>query len=264
MIRKLSVQDNDKLMEYLKEEASMNLFIIGDIENFGYDKDFMDLWGDFDDNGNYRGVLLRYYNSVIIYAKGDFDVFGFADIMKGFECVEVISGKGGVTEKFENIPGLKLGERRPTYLCELKDSSSLAAISDVSKVKKAGVNDVDRIMELWSITSEFSPVTGSTRRSTKNKLETKSGRVFYIEENGKIISSASTTAENSVSAMIVGVSTHPNHRNKGYATLCMNVLCRELLSEGRLLCLFYDNPVAGKIYKSLGFRDIGIWNMHKN
>ncbi len=44
MIRKLTVSDNDRLMEYLKEEKSFNLFIIGDVENFGYDSDFQEIW----------------------------------------------------------------------------------------------------------------------------------------------------------------------------------------------------------------------------
>lgn len=28
-----------------------------------------------------------------------------------------------------------------------------------------------------------------------------------------------------------------------------------------MLCLFYDNPAAGRIYKRIGFRDIGKWCM---
>jgi len=32
-----------------------------------------------------------------------------------------------------------------------------------------------------------------------------------------------------------------------------------VLQEGKVLCLFYDNPEAGKIYKRLGYVDIGKW-----
>lgn len=42
----------------------------------------------------------------------------------------------------------------------------------------------------------------------------------------------------------------------------MTKLCHELLAEGKMLCLFYDNPEAGSIYKRLGFEDIGKWMMH--
>lgn len=44
MIRKLTVSDNEEVMALLKPEATQNLFIIGDIENFGYESDVQDLW----------------------------------------------------------------------------------------------------------------------------------------------------------------------------------------------------------------------------
>jgi predicted GNAT family acetyltransferase len=42
----------------------------------------------------------------------------------------------------------------------------------------------------------------------------------------------------------------------------MNALCLDVLAEGKTLCLFYDNPKAGSIYKRLGFKDIGFWSMN--
>ncbi|OUB03999.1 acetyltransferase [[Bacillus thuringiensis] serovar konkukian] len=43
MMRKLSKKDHEQVFTYLKEEAALNLFIIGDIEAFGYDTDFQEL-----------------------------------------------------------------------------------------------------------------------------------------------------------------------------------------------------------------------------
>ena len=47
MMRKLTKKDHEQVFAYLKEEAALNLFIIGDIEAFGYDTDFQELWGVF-------------------------------------------------------------------------------------------------------------------------------------------------------------------------------------------------------------------------
>ena len=63
-------------------------------------------------------------------------------------------------------------------------------------------------------------------------------------------------AENSKSAMIVGVATR-----KGYMSKCLSKLCNDLLERNKFLCLFYDNPKAGKVYHKLGFKEIGIWTM---
>ena len=83
-----------------------------------------------------------------------------------------------------------------------------------------------------------------------------------VRSEGSIVANASTTAENSSSAMVMAVATHEAHKNKGYATACVHNLCQALLDEGKEPCLFYDNPKAGSIYKRIGFEDIGFWMMY--
>ena len=87
----------------------------------------------------------------------------------------------------------------------------------------------------------------------------KSGRGYYIEENKKVVSMAKSTSENSTHAMVVGVGTHPMYRKKGYATKCVVKLCNSLLNDKKIPCLFYDNEEAGKIYKKIGFKELGQW-----
>jgi len=262
MVRKANAQDNTKIMEYLKAEQSINLFIIGDIENFGYDNDFLNLWIELDSFNNIKAVLLRYYGSFIPYSKTEFNVNAFARIIKESKTFEMLSGKSGITEEFEGIDGVNIGQRRPMYLCELKSGENIIKTSDAQNIRKGTYEDIDRLLDLRQHIAEFAGM-GSTRESMEKTFETNSGRTFYIEEDGIVVSAASTTAENSMSAMVVGVCTHPEYREKGYASLCVNALCSELLKEGKTLCLFYDNPKAGSIYKRIGFKDIGIWNMYK-
>ncbi len=72
---------------------------------------------------------------------------------------------------------------------------------------------------------------------------------------------AQTTAENSMSAMVVGVATLKEYRKKGLMSKCLSKLCYDLLNEGKTLCLFYDNPKAGRIYHALGFETLDKWSM---
>ena len=98
--------------------------------------------------------------------------------------------------------------------------------------------------------------------SRKRDEKYKTGRTYIIRnEEGVMVSSASSTAENSQSAMIVSVGTRPGYEKRGYATRCLEKLCSDLLAEGKTLCLFYDNPEAGNIYKRIGFKDIGMWSL---
>lgn len=258
MIRKLTQLDNHQLMEYLKEEKAFNLFIIGDIENFGYDSDFQEIWAEFDEKDEIKGVLLRYRHFYIPYSKGEFDIQEFVSIINNDKKFEAISGKKTVIEKLDEF--MEFEKKKEQFFSELVDDSLLDGNIDLSEVKKASIEDVDSILELRSKIEEFD-TTPSGKESFKESILTGTGRTYFIERDGEAIACASTTAENSESAMVVGVCTHPDHRKKGYATKCMMVLCKEVLDEGRTLCLFYDNPKAGRIYKQIGFKDIGKWRM---
>ena len=91
------------------------------------------------------------------------------------------------------------------------------------------------------------------------------GLKLFIEKDNEIVSTVATTAETTVSAMVVGVATLPTHRQKGYASKLMISLMEEYFqNRNKELCLFYNNPKAGKIYKRLGFKDIGKWVMMSN
>lgn len=262
MIRKLKKNDHVEVMNFLKQEASLNLFIIGDIEAFGYDSEIQDLWGSFKDSGEITAVLLRFHNSFIPYASLDTElpVKDFADIMKDFPEKIFLSGKSELVSMFEGIEGLNLGQKQVTYFAECTSPDFIGETNAV--VKEANLEDVDRILDLRNSIVEFVP-NPNARKILIESMVNKTGRTYYAEENGIMAASASTAAENSISAMIVGVCTHKDHRRKGMATAVMQKLFRDVMDEGKILCLFYDNPEAGRIYKRLGFKDIGMWTMHR-
>ena len=64
MILKVDDTYHRKVMNYLKKEPDFNLFIIGDIERYGYDNYFLDIWAGIDKNGRIEGVLLKYFESM--------------------------------------------------------------------------------------------------------------------------------------------------------------------------------------------------------
>jgi uncharacterized protein len=261
MIRKLENTDTEMVMHFLKDEAALNLFIIGDIEAYGYDSEFQELWGFFSETHDLSAILLRFHNSFIPYAKTEkVPVNEFSEIIKTYPEKVFLSGKSDLVEKFEDIPGLELGKKQVTYFAECTTAEYLRNTD--YEVKTANTEDVDRIIELRSGIKEFHP-NPNARDILLQSLKTGTGRTYYLEQDGQMVASASTAAENSMSAMIVGVCTHKNYRRKGLATAVMQKLFKDVMDEGKLICLFYDNPEAGRIYKRLGFVDIGMWTMYR-
>lgn len=261
MIKKLTSSEHEQVMEFLMDEPSLNLFIIGDIESFGYESDFQDLWGDFAQNGELRGVLLRYYHSYIPYGKEEFDLNGFIEILKKDPDFK-LSGIEKIVGKFEEAMEENLGKKQVTYFCECTKGQFYGESANLSSVKKAGINDIDRILKLREGIQEFVPNPHAKEMMAK-AMEIGKARTYFIDVEGEMVASASTTAENSFSAMIVGVCTSVEHRKQGYASRVMEKLMADVLEEGKTLCLFYDNPEAGRIYKRLGFKDIGKWTMYR-
>ena len=260
MIRKLTDQDHHQVLAFLSEEPSINLFIIGDLDAFGYSSEFQEIWGEFDEQDSIKAVLLRFHQSFIPYAKGEFDTEGFVSIMKRYTQPISLSGKSDIVEKFEAFVDLLLGKKQVTFFAECLTDKFLSA--DDAEFKKASIEDVDQIIELRNSIEEFH-IRSDAREILVQGMESNTARTYYTVDHGIITSCVSTTAENSLSAMIVGVCTRKEYRRQGLATAIMQKLFQDVLDEGKTLCLFYDNPAAGRIYKRLGFKDIGMWTMHR-
>ncbi|HDR7517900.1 GNAT family N-acetyltransferase [Bacillus mobilis] len=261
MMRKLTKKDNEQVFASLKEEAALNLFIIGDIEAFGYDTDFQELWGVFKENGTLQSILLRFHDSFIPYSKEEFIVTDYEALLSAYKPLK-LSGKSTIVERFETVSSIQLGTKNEMYFCECLNDNNLPITLVQEAIKLATLDDVERIMQLRSNIVEF-PTANESEKILRQTLETNTGRTYYIEKDGAIIASASTSAENSLSAMVVGVCTHPNYRGSGYASLILQKMIQDFAKEGRTLCLFYNNPAAGRIYKRLGFKDIGMWTMYR-
>lgn len=149
------------------------------------------------------------------------------------------------------------------FFCEA--NSLEEGLNDTAyEVKKVNTKeDCEKLFDILISINEFD-YKNKTKDDfvTSKLLGLKMGSTLYIEENGKIISTVATTAETTKSAMVVAVATLESARKRGLATILMKHLMKEYFEEkNKYLCLFYDNPTAGNIYKKLGFKDVDKWVM---
>jgi len=248
-------------MEYCLTEPNVNLFILGDIENFGFDNDFQEVWFQtFKDQ--IAGIVLRYHDNLILYSKDlnmDFqEVKTFLDTLK----VRVISGKGMVMERLHPLVADRFSKREMSF-CELVDSLKLT--EDTGEVMIAEKADAMEIAEVYGQISEFAglyPSEVETRhRQIANRIESKEGVHMLIRRDGRIVSHANSAAETSVSGMIGGILTLPEYRNQGLANRVISALCKNLVQRGKSVCLFYDNPEADGLFQRLGFQVTNKWTI---
>ncbi|MGM0640303.1 MAG: GNAT family N-acetyltransferase [Thermotogota bacterium] len=248
MVRKIDTGEQERAREFVIKEPEYNLFMVGNLESFSLDDDFLDVWVE-EKNGEIIAILCRYFKAFIFYAIDDYDVDNFIEILNHYNY-ELISGKDTAVEKFtQKLDNIDIDEE---FFCVLRDLKALDFSNE--KVENFEVKDFDLLFNLRKRIDEFKETNYDQH---KNKFLTNTGRAKIIKKDDEIIATAETSAENSKSAMITGVATQPEFRGKGYASKLVYELCSDLLSENISPCLFYDNPSAGNIYKKLGFEEIG-------
>jgi len=83
--------------------------------------------------------------------------------------------------------------------------------------------------------------------------------LFGVFEGGRLISYAASPDMLEDLAIVRGVYTSPERRNKGYSKSVCSVLVERLIREGRDVFLYVskDNAAAIRVYTEIGFRPTG-------
>lgn len=260
MIRRLTALDQKSLLAYAGQEPSINNFIIGDVENCGFEVDYMFVYGEFDEHNEYLSILLFYRDSAIYYSHQPRFSNIWRDVVEEHQP-KFISGKKQLIDLvYPNFPSFK---KQEMYFAEANRFEKSTLNSSYNVQELYDEEGCEKLFDLLVKIEEFSIKSEDKSTFTSDKMTSLAmGKTYYIEEDNTIIASVATTAESSVSAVVVAVATSDAARNKGLATLLMSQLMNEYINlKHKALCLFYDNPKAGNIYKRLGFQDIDKWVM---
>lgn len=255
--------DRQAILAYIAAEPEINLFIYGDVETVGVDKAPVQVWVQPGREG-WNFLLLQYFDSYILYSQSpDYDAAAAAEFLRGRK-VDGISGKKELLDRLAPyFPGKKC---ELTYMsrCNAVDPAFAAQCPAGVAVRELGPEDLDQTLDLLRGIEEFSDAYHGDAREREQLAQCwKCGGMMMGAFKGEhLVSTAQTTAASSRSAMVVGVATRPDERSHGYASAVVAELCRRSFAQGReFLCLFYDNPAAGRIYHRVGFTEVGGWAM---
>lgn len=263
-MRKCTEKDRKEILAYINKEPEMNLFIYGDIENFGVDTEEVSIYVNEKD-GEWDFLLLKYFDSYILYSQKDtYDILSVVEFMKDRQ-IDCISGKSILIKQLESyFPHYKI---EGTYMCRCnKVAIEMPQISN-GILRELTVEDIDDMIELYLLIDEFQKTYRGRVEKAKEqeKINMEHGSTSYgVFVDGTLVAIAGTSASNSISAMVVGVATHPEMRGKGYAKAAVTKLCDSELKKGKqFLSLFYNNPAAGRLYSKVGFEEVGEYAMFR-
>ncbi|CAM3429192.1 GNAT family N-acetyltransferase [Erysipelothrix anatis] len=257
-MKKLNQDNEAELRAFLAVEPHYNLFLIGDLDAFGFDDAIQTYYGDYKD-GELVGVIFRFRDdSIHIYATEVQDslIAKIDTLYKGLPFKRIM-----VTQPTMDLLGNHIlpyiQEPRPTtmsvytpndldvdtHLVQKLDSTYAAQIAHIETLAFASEEsrDVDRI---------------------RTGIESGERVVYGFIEDGNVVTVASYVAQTEFSAMIVGVATLDSARNKGYATQVVKKLSDDLYAKGKQGVLFYDNPNAARIYEKMGYAPLTRYYMN--
>lgn len=261
MMRQCHEEERARILEYISKEPEMNLFFYGDIENFGVESEEVSILVH-EREGVWNSLLLKYFDYYLVYSQAeDYEVEPIVAYLKG-KTVDCISGKTSLVQRL--APYYPMYTVTSTYLSRCNHVQKQNRNIGQASIRKLDKADVENMIDFYLLIEEFAKTyQGKRDKMIKQELvNMEHGMAYGVFLENELVAVAETSADNTISAMVVGVATHPEYRGRGYAMAVVTKLCEESFQNGKsFLCLFYNNPSAGRLYKKVGFEEVGEYAM---
>lgn len=158
----------------------------------------------------------------------------------------------------EDMPGVSATVNRHMRVFEARTVANLPL--SPGKMRFAGIDDYP-LMAQWIVafSKELGePVNLEDAKSRTEKLI--NDQQLYVWDHDGPVSIAGVSRPMRNGITIGPVYTPPEHRSKGYATSCVLLLTKKLLSDGYSFCSLYtdlSNPTSNSVYTKIGYVPIG-------
>lgn len=257
--RPLCPEDNYLIEEFCQQYPLRTLSARMNIETFGYLSPRLKVWGTIEHSRGFEerlsGILMRFSNTMIAIDTDGGCARDFAAIIDQQEGVAGIRGTLDVTLGIQSMLTKYRSIHWETSRFMVLAGEIQSRIKTSIQVHRATIDDLDRLSKFYSQAGTMF----RNRANVEDRL--RSVRVFLVEnpEDRSVVSCALMNVEGETAGMIGGVYTLPLERGKGYASACVEAICEDLQNSGKMPTLFYENAVAGRIYRNMGFSFAGSW-----
>ena len=261
-VRRLGEGDRDELTLFLDADPGFSVFPRGNLEHYSLTSTFVRYWGMFR-HGQLIAVLMMVGHRAALYAPRGVRVRRLAELAVR-ENVEFTMGRTDLVD--EVVARRQYVERREEhFLAAMKEMGTEPPTVPVplgAVIRRGKVADVPALTRLYVGSDGFEELDEEqVRRTMLNRV--RAMRTYVAEVGTSLVAACSTSAETPHAAMIGGVWTRPDARNRGYSTAVVAALVRELMDHGRCPYLFYltDNAPAARVYAKVGFQPVGRWSV---
>lgn len=142
-------------------------------------------------------------------------------------------------------------EMTALYVLELEELFEKSADAEIKTASGRGYDECFDLLLLagFSLPEKDEFYINSFERAKKG------APTFYIPRENGVAATASVIAVNEDKALLGAVATHPESRGRGYAGALVSHAAKAALNAGKTPVITYFAENAGRIYKSIGFKE---------
>ncbi|HEV7684331.1 MAG TPA: GNAT family N-acetyltransferase [Pyrinomonadaceae bacterium] len=265
----LTEENRNEVLSFLSERPIHTVCLVGFVRDNGLVSTHNrgTFYGCRNSEGRLEGVALIGH-ATLIEARTARAMQEFSVVAQGFQNTHIILGETEKIEQFWNYyadegQDMRLACRE--MLFEVRQAMQLR--EEIEGLRRATLNDLDRITPVQAGMAEsesgVNPLEVDPegfRARCARRIEM--GRVWILEENGKLIFKADVQADTPDVIYLEGVWVNPAERSKGFGRKCMRQLCQDLLSRTNSVCVLVnvENQRAHTFYRMCNFKVRGIYD----
>ena len=244
-------------MQYLKAEPVYHTFLLSDLECYGFEHEFQQVYMQ-EKEGICEGVVLRYYNNLIL-----------SEFIEKPECKKIaelvtseittVMGKG---ENVEQVMRCVDRKWEIIYNTLYVHQNMKSLEKKGGEIRRAEKKDIERIYEFLMTFPEMRALYAE-KGMIENRICGKEGFHIIMEKEGEIIAHGNSAATTDQTCMVGGICVAQDMRKKGYAKEILHTLCEEIRRQGKIPCIFSPEKEQYSIFEELGFEKYGRWGIAK-
>ena len=248
------MHDKSRIEAFLRQNIYLHIYSIGDLDDFFWNHTS---WYGLEQDGEIKALILFYIGSSVptILALTQ-DICYMKELLSSVVPFLPKRFYAHVTPGLEEVLAkyFILKSHGKHYKMALKNKSAVDNV-DIAKVESLSVKDIDQILELYKV---------SYPNNWFNEQMLLTDQYFGVKKENELVSIAGVhvfSPEYHVAAL-GNITTHPNHRGKGYGKATVAKLCKSLCGKVDHISLNVksDNNAAISLYEQLGFETVCTYN----
>ncbi len=265
----LTEDERNEVLIFLAERPIYTVCLAGFIRDNGLSSPHNrgTFYGCRNSEGRLEGVALIGH-ATLIEARTSRAMQEFGLIAQGHSRKHMIMGEKDKVEEFWNYyadegQDIRLACREMLFeLRQVMESSD-----EVTGLRHASIEELDQIAPIQAAMAEFesgvNPLDvdpeGFRARCARRIAM---GRVWVLEDGGRILFKADVQADTSDVIYLEGVWVNPTERGKGIGRMCLRQLCSDLLTRTKSVCVLVneESARAHTFYRMCNFKMLGVYD----